>query len=57
MSTVVVVVGGGWKSDGGAIGLPGLAVGDVDGDGDLDVFLTATGENGAGVDKKMRDRK
>ena len=33
-----------WKWDGGSVDLPGMAVGDVDGDGDLDLCLTAVGD-------------
>lgn len=35
-----------WKWDGGSVDLPGIAAGDVDGDGDLDVCLTALDEQG-----------
>ncbi|MHC4692331.1 MAG: tetratricopeptide repeat protein, partial [Planctomycetota bacterium] len=35
-----------WKCPGGAVSLPGIAAGDVDGDGDLDLFITAFGANG-----------
>ncbi len=35
-----------WKYTGGAVSLPGIAAGDVDGDGDLDLFITAFGANG-----------
>ncbi|MFO7908392.1 MAG: FG-GAP-like repeat-containing protein [Pirellulaceae bacterium] len=38
-----------WDWNGGAIGMPGIAVADVDRDGDLDLFLTATRENGGGT--------
>ena len=37
-----------WKSNGGSIGMVGIAAGDVDDDGDLDLFLTATGGEGSG---------
>lgn len=37
-----------WDWDGGSIGMPGIAVADVDRDGDLDLFLTATRERGGG---------
>ncbi len=33
-----------WKWSAGTVDLPGMAAGDVDGDGDLDVCLTAVGE-------------
>jgi len=36
-----------WRWTGGSVGLPGVAAGDVDGDGDLDLCLTAMGEAGA----------
>ena len=36
-----------WKWAGGAVNLPGIAAGDVDGDGDLDVCLTAMGDKGS----------
>ena len=35
-----------WPVSGGTIGLAGIAAGDLDGDGDLDVCLTSTGKNG-----------
>jgi len=35
-----------WKWAGGSVGLPGIAVADVDGDGDLDLCLTAMGARG-----------
>ena len=37
-----------WKSDGLSIGMVGIAVGDVENDGDLDLFLTATDDEGSG---------
>jgi len=36
-----------WKWSGGSIALPGIATADVDGDGDLDLCLTAMGEQGS----------
>jgi len=36
-----------WKRLGGSVGLPGIATGDVDGDGDLDLCLTALGKQGS----------
>ena len=38
-----------WKWRGGMIGLPGLAVADVDADGDLDVCLTGMDDQGSAV--------
>ena len=38
-----------WKWSGGSINLPGLAVGDVNGDGSLDLCLTGAGERGEAV--------
>jgi tetratricopeptide (TPR) repeat protein len=38
-----------WKWSGGSVRLPGIAVGDVDGDGDEDVVLCGAGANGATV--------
>ncbi len=35
-----------WPWPGGLVNLPGAAVGDLDGDGDLDLCLTAAGERG-----------
>ena len=35
-----------WKYSGGTISLPGIATGDIDGDGDLDLCITAFGNNG-----------
>lgn len=35
-----------WKWAGGSVGVPGIAASDVDGDGDLDLCLTATDEQG-----------
>ncbi|OHB72361.1 MAG: hypothetical protein A2V70_16380, partial [Planctomycetes bacterium RBG_13_63_9] len=36
-----------WQWAGGAVELPGIAAGDVDGDGDLDLCLTAAGPQGS----------
>ncbi|MHC4641343.1 MAG: CRTAC1 family protein [Planctomycetota bacterium] len=36
-----------WKCPGGAIALPGIATGDVDDDGDLDICITAFGDDGS----------
>ena len=36
-----------WKWRGGTIGLPGMAVADVDGDGDLDLCLTGSDDKGS----------
>ncbi|MDH3214810.1 MAG: FG-GAP-like repeat-containing protein, partial [Candidatus Krumholzibacteria bacterium] len=38
-----------WDWGEGSVDLPGIATGDVDGDGDLDVCLTASGEEGRTV--------
>ena len=35
-----------WKSPGGTVSIPGLAAGDVDGDGDIDLCITALDANG-----------
>jgi tetratricopeptide (TPR) repeat protein len=36
-----------WKFSGGSVELPGIAAGDVDEDGDLDLCITAFGDNGS----------
>ncbi|MHC4435641.1 MAG: FG-GAP-like repeat-containing protein, partial [Planctomycetota bacterium] len=36
----------GWESSGTAVEIPGVATGDVDGDGDLDLCITAFGKDG-----------
>ncbi|MHC4096161.1 MAG: CRTAC1 family protein [Planctomycetota bacterium] len=36
-----------WRCPGGAVALPGIATGDVDGDGDLDLCMTAFGDDGS----------
>lgn len=36
-----------WKCLGGAVALPGIATGDIDGDGDLDLCITAFGADGS----------
>jgi tetratricopeptide (TPR) repeat protein len=36
-----------WKWPGGSIGMPGIAVADIDGDGDLDLCLTGLDERGS----------
>ncbi len=38
-----------WNWKGGTIGMPGIAVSDVDLDGDLDLFVSATQANGSGT--------
>ncbi|MEE9268919.1 MAG: FG-GAP-like repeat-containing protein [Candidatus Krumholzibacteria bacterium] len=38
-----------WSWAGGSVDLPGMAVGDIDNDGDLDLCLTASGEQGETV--------
>jgi len=38
-----------WKWAGGAVNLPGVAVGDLDGDGSLDLCLTGAGDHGEAV--------
>jgi len=35
-----------WKWSGGSIALPGIAAGDVDGDGDIDLCLSGSGDSG-----------
>jgi len=36
-----------WKSTGGSVELPGIAAGDVDEDGDIDLCITAFGDDGS----------
>ncbi len=43
------VVGKPWKWSGGSVAVPGIAVGDVDGDGSLDLCLTGAGDRGEAV--------
>lgn len=43
-----------WKWPGGSVRLPGIAAGDVDGDGDIDLCLTAIGER-AGTSLWLND--